>query len=87
MVQRIEPLDAMVDQVRAAALTVAITDVEAIVPLKAMLGAPTDRGAKVELHVAIPDGVVKLALPGAYAVSAQQLMQLQSLNGITALAA
>ena len=87
LVNKIEPLDAMVDQLRTQALTVQITDTDAIAPLKAMLGAPLDRGARVELQVMLPDGVVKLALPGAYHVTAQQVMQLQGLEGLSAQAA
>ncbi len=87
LVTKIEPLDGMVDQLRTQALTVEITELEAIEPLKVMLGAPLDRGARVELHVHIPDGVVKLALPGAYNITPQQVMKLQALDGITALAA
>jgi DNA polymerase-3 subunit alpha len=87
LVTKIEPLDSMVEQVRTQALTVQVTDVACIAPLKRMLGEPADRGAKVELHVQIPDGLVKLALPGAYHVGAQQLMQLQAIDGITAQAA
>jgi DNA polymerase-3 subunit alpha len=87
LVQKVESLDVMVDGVRANALTIAVDDVSALDPLVRLLGERKDRGAKVELHVSIPDGIVKLALPGAYNVSAQQLMQLQSTEGLTAQAA
>ncbi|PZP84202.1 MAG: DNA polymerase III subunit alpha [Azospirillum brasilense] len=87
LVQKVESLDVMVDGVRANALTVVVDDVSALDPLVRLLGERRDRGAKVELHVSIPDGVVKLSLPGAYNVSAQQLMQLQSTEGLTAQAA
>lgn len=87
LVTKIEPLDTMVDQLRTNAVTIVLDHTEAIEPLKAMLGHPLDRGAKVELHVPIPDGIVKLALPGAYAITAQQVLQLQAMQGITAQAA
>lgn len=87
LVTKIEPLDGMVDQLRTQALTVQITDTDAIAPLKAMIGAQLDRGAKVELHVIIPDGVVKLALPGAYNITPQHVMRLQTMDGVTGQAA
>jgi len=87
LVTRIEPLDAMIDQLRTNALTVKIDDLQAIESLKRMLGPVQERGAKVEIHVTIPDGVVKLALPGGYAIGPQQVMQLQGTEGITAQAA
>ncbi len=55
--------------------------------LKSMLGEPKDRGAKVELFIEVPGGTVKLALPGCYAISAPQLLQLQALEGVMTKAA
>lgn len=87
LVTKLEPLDTMVEQMRTQALTIEIAELDAVEPLKAMLGPQLDRGARVELHVHIPDGVVKLALPGAYSITPQQVMKLQALEGISAMAA
>ncbi|MBX9726513.1 MAG: hypothetical protein K2X09_04535, partial [Rickettsiales bacterium] len=87
LVTRIDPLDDVSQSVRASTLTVKVDDVNELQKLKAMLGAPTERGAKVELHVSIPSGVVKLALPGNYSIATNEIMQVQTLQGVTAEAA
>ena len=73
--------------VRATALTVKVEEVAQLQTLKAMLGAPAARGAKVELQVTIPSGVVRLALQGHYTIATHEIMQVQTLAGVTAEAA
>lgn len=87
LVSKIEKLETSIEQVRAQAITIRVESIESIAPLKERLGAKQDRGARVELHVPLAEGTVKLALPGAYNVTAQQLLQLQAMQGITAQAA
>ncbi len=87
LVTRIDSLDEISQTVRANTLTVKVEDIADLGRLKAMLGTPTERGAKVELHVAIPSGVVKLALQGHYAIATNEIMQVQALAGVTAEAA
>ena len=84
---KLEPLESVVSQVRAGVLTVTVDESSQLVQLKAMLGEPKDRGAKIELHVPVPGGLVRLALPGVYPIAAPELLRLQSLAGITAHAA
>ena len=55
--------------------------------LKELLGERKDRGAKVELLVPIPTGIVKIALPGAYSVATAELMGIQAMPGMVAEAA
>jgi DNA polymerase-3 subunit alpha len=87
IVNKIEALDHMIEQFRTHALTVQVDDAAALATLKERLGPMKDRGAKVELQIRIPGGVVTLNLPGAYDVSAQQLMQMQAIEGMSAQAA
>lgn len=87
LVNRIEQLDAVANAVRANLVSVKLEDIDELPRLKAALGEPRDRGARVELTVAVPGGVVKLALAGAYAISTPEIMKLQSLQGLTAEAA
>ncbi len=87
LVQKISPLDDAVGHIKAQAVHVIVDEVESLAQLKAMLGAPQPRGAKVELSVTIPDGVVKLALPGFYTIATPEIMQMQSLHGMVAEAA
>ncbi len=87
IVNKIEKLDTMVGQVKAGSVSVKIDDTGALPRLKQMLGEPKDRGAKIELVIDVPGGIIKLALPGCYAISAPQLMQMQSLDGVLAKAA
>ena len=87
LVNRIEPLDQVAQGVRANLLKVSIEDVDELPRLKIMLGEPRDRGAKVELTVTIPSGVVKLALPGCYHIATPEILQMQSLRGLVAEAA
>ena len=87
LVTRIDPLEEVSQTVRASTLTVKVDDIAALQTLKAMLGEPAPRGAKVELHVTIPSGVVKLALAGNYAIATNEIMQVQTLQGVTAEAA
>jgi DNA polymerase-3 subunit alpha len=87
LVNRIDPLDEIANSVRTNVLSVKLEEYADLAALKAMLGAPSDRGARVELLVSIPAGIVKLALPGAYTVSAPTLMQMQSMPGMVAEAA
>lgn len=87
LVTRIEQLDAVANGVRANTLIVRLEDVVDLTRLKEMLGEAKDRGAKVELLVSIPDGVVKLALPGAYGIAMAEIMQMQALRGVVAEAA
>ena len=87
LVTKIELLDAVAQGVRANMLSVKVEDVGELLALKTMLGETRDRGAKVELLVNVPSGVVKLALPGAYSIATAEIMQMQSLRGVTAEAA
>jgi DNA polymerase-3 subunit alpha len=87
LVNRIEPLEEAAQAVRPTALSIKVEDVADLARLKQMLGTPTERGARVELLVSIPQGVVKLALAGAYSVASAQIMQMQSLQGVSAEAA
>jgi DNA polymerase-3 subunit alpha len=87
LVNKIEPLDQVAQAVRANLLSVVVEDVAELPRLKAMLGDPRDRGARVELSVAVPGGTVKLALAGCYSIATPEIMQLQSLSGIVAEAA
>lgn len=87
IVSKIQPMDEVAGQVKASALTVKVEDIDAIGRLRDMLGEPKDRGAKVELAIDVPGGTIKLKLKGAYDIAAQELMALQSLQGVQALAA
>ena len=87
MVQKIIPLDEVTDTVRASAVTILVEDTAALPRLKATLGEPRDRGAKVVLNVPVPSGMVKLALPGAYMIAMPEMMALQALPGLVAEAA
>jgi DNA polymerase-3 subunit alpha len=87
IVSKIQPLDAVAGQVRAQAVSVKVEDQEALERLKQAIGAPKDRGAKVELLIEVPGGTVKLKLKGAYDIASQQLMDLQGMRGISAEAA
>ena len=87
MVNRIEPLEEAAQGVRPTAISVKVEDVAELASLKQMLGTPIERGAKVELLVTIPSGVVKLALAGAYNLATAEMMQMQALRGVTAEAA
>ena len=61
--------------------------IEELPRLKAMLGVSRDRGAKVELSIAIPTGVVKLGLPGCYSIATAEIMRIEALRGMVAEAA
>jgi DNA polymerase-3 subunit alpha len=87
IVQKIQPLDEVAGQVRAQALNVKVDSVDALPTLKAMLGEPKDRGAKVELSVEVPGGTIKLKLKGCYNVATAELLQLQNMRGLLAAAA
>lgn len=87
LVNKIEPLDQVAQGVRANLLSVVVEDVGELPRLKAMLGEPRDRGARVELSVEVPGGTVKLALAGCYSIATAEIMQLQALQGVTAEAA
>ncbi|MES2984785.1 MAG: DNA polymerase III subunit alpha [Pseudomonadota bacterium] len=87
LVNKIEPLDVVAGGVKAASLSVTVEEIDDLARFKTMLGAPKDRGAKVELLVQVPTGIVKLQLPGCYAVATAELMQMQELNGVVAEAA
>ncbi len=87
LVNRIEPLDAVAQTVKTQLLSVKVEASENLLALKDMLGMPQERGAKVELLVALPSGLVKLALPGHYAIATAEIMQMQHLRGVTAEAA
>ncbi len=87
LVTRIEALDQVAQGVRANLVKVMVEDVEALTSLKQALGEPRDRGARVELSVQVPGGVVKLALAGCYAIATPEMMQLQALRGLSAEAA
>ena len=87
LVNRIEPLDQVAQGVRANLVKVMIEDLDDLPRLKAMLGEPRDRGAKVELSVRIPSGVVRLQLAGGYAIATAEMMQMQALRGMEAEAA
>ena len=87
LVTKIAPLDEVVGSIRAQSLSITLDDIADLPRLKTMLGAPQPRGAKVEMLLEIPDGVVKLALPGAYAIATPELMRLQGLPGVLAEAA
>lgn len=87
LVTRIDLLDEVSQSVRPSMVTLTLEDVTELNAIKTMLGAPAERGAKVELHVRIPSGVVKLALAGHYTIAAQSMMQVQALEGVSAEAA
>ena len=87
LVNRLEPLDQVAQGVRANLLKVSIDDLDELPRLKIMLGEPRDRGAKVELTVTIPSGIVKMALPGHYTIATPEIMQMQTLRGLVAEAA
>ncbi len=87
LVNHIELLDQVAQGVRANLVTVKVEEMAELPRLKEMLGKPLDRGAKVELLVSVPSGVVKLQLAGAYNIAAPEIMQLQSLQGVVAEAA
>ncbi len=87
LVNRIEPLEEAAQGVRPTAISLKVDELDELPRLKQMLGSQVERGAKVELLVTIPTGVVKLALAGAYNVASAEMMQMQSLRGVTAEAA
>ncbi len=87
LVNRIEPLEQAAQGVRASSLTVTVEEVGELPRFKEMLGKPQERGAKVELQVSVPGGVVKIRLAGAYNIAAAEIMQLQALDGVSAEAA
>ena len=87
IVSKIELLDVLAGQFRTQALTVKIDDISTLEQLKQTLGERRDRGARVELHIEVPGGMCKLKLAGAYNVAAPELLQLQAMHGIQAVAA
>ena len=87
LVNRIDLLEDAAGAVKAQSVSIQLDALEMLPKLKQMLGAPAERGARVELLVTVPTGTVKLALAGCYAISTPQLMQLQSLDGVVAEAA
>ncbi len=87
LVSKIDLLENVASSVRAQQLSIKVEQVEELGRLKALLGTPLDRGARVELLIAVPTGTIKLALPGCYNVATAELMQVQSLNGMMAEAA
>ncbi|MDX2094565.1 MAG: DNA polymerase III subunit alpha [Alphaproteobacteria bacterium] len=87
LVTRIESLEEASQALRAQKLTVKVEEAVDWPRLKAMLGTPGERGARVELHIRIPGGLVKLALAGHYAIATDEIMQVQSLQGVLAEAA
>ena len=87
MVSNIQLLDAVANGVRTQSVSVKIEDVGDLSRLKNLLGPQLERGARVELLVTIPSGVVKLTLPGGYNIATPQLMELQNLQGMLAEAA
>ena len=87
IISKIELLDVLAGQFRTQALTVKIEDIETLEQLKQTLGERRDRGARVELHIQVPGGMCKLKLAGAYNVAAPELLQLQAMRGIEAIAA
>ncbi len=87
MINKIQLLDDVAGQVRACALTVKVDDVEALPRLKAMLGEPKERGAKVELSLDVPGGTIRLKLAGTYTIATPELLALQGMQGLKAEAA
>lgn len=87
IVNRIQPLDEVAGQVRANLVTLEVEDMDSLPRLKEMLGAPRDRGARVELAIDVPGGRVMLKLSGCYDIAAPQLLALQSMQGLVAQAA
>ncbi len=87
IVSKIQPLDAVAGQLRAAALTVTVEDITSLPRLKAMLGEPRNAGARVEMIIDVPGGRIKLKLKGCYDVATPALMQLQNIQGLMAEAA
>lgn len=87
LVSKIDLLDAIAGQVRAQQLTITVDTLNDLQKLKAVLGAPQDRGARVELLVPISAGTIKIALPGCYNIATPQIMQLQNFQGLIAEAA
>lgn len=87
LVTKIELLDAVAGQMRAQSLSVRVEDATELPRLRELLGERKDRGAKVELLVPIPTGVVKIALPGGYSVATAELMGIQAMPGMVAEAA
>ncbi|MFZ4540365.1 MAG: DNA polymerase III subunit alpha [Rickettsiales bacterium] len=87
LVNHIQPLDDVAQSLRANVLKVKVETLDDLPRLKQMLGTPLDRGARVEILVEVPSGMVKLQLPGAYSIATAQIMQMQSIQGVTAEAA
>ncbi len=87
LVNKMEPLEQAAQGMRPNLVSIAVTEMADLPRLKTMLGAPQDRGSRVELTVEVPGGTVKLALPGAYTIATQEIMKLQALQGVTAEAA
>ena len=87
LVNRLDLLDNVAGQMRAQQVSVTVEDVSELHRLKTLIGTSQDRGARVELLIKIPDGIVKMALPGGYNITTPQIMELQSLPGMLADAA
>jgi DNA polymerase-3 subunit alpha len=87
LVKKLDKLDDQVNRVRTSLLTVTVRHSDALPELKALLGAPKERGTRVELMVETPAGLVKLQLAGAYDVAPQRMLDFENLKGLQAMAA
>ncbi len=84
---KIEKLDGAVGAIKPSAISVRVEDASMLDALKQTLGVRQEKGAKVVLMVEVPGGMVKIGLPGAYAIAASELLAIQSMRGVEAQAA
>lgn len=87
IVQKIDLLETLAGQFRTQALTVKIDDMDILPRLKDALGEKRDRGARVELHIEVPGGLAKVKLHGCYTITTPELLLIQAMPGLHAMAA